>query len=126
MLDKNPKTRITAEELKTHPWMICGPYKESIIIRNQHVIEEREELLLEGTPSSLSSLPSHTSVHSFLDTAFDSFPSYKSCLSICQEEPKSSLDKFDLCRCFSSNSIDVVSDVIWTDEESSSDSINQV
>ncbi|KAL0249015.1 hypothetical protein GEMRC1_004249 [Eukaryota sp. GEM-RC1] len=122
MLDKNPKTRITAEELKTHPWMVCGPYKESITISDQDEIDEREKLLT-GSPSSVSSLPSHSSVRSFLDKAFapltiDSFPSYKSCRSFYQEEVKSPLDKFDLYRCFSSSSIDVVSDEDWTDEES--------
>ncbi|KAL0249680.1 hypothetical protein GEMRC1_004909 [Eukaryota sp. GEM-RC1] len=69
MLDKNPKTRITAEELKTHPWMVCGPYKESITIRDQEVIDERQQHL-----SSHNSVHecSSTCIHRLLPTVFRS------------------------------------------------------
>ncbi|KAL0249254.1 hypothetical protein GEMRC1_004487 [Eukaryota sp. GEM-RC1] len=67
MLDKNPKTRITAEKLKTHPWMIYGPYNESITIINQEVFAERSRLL---SPHNSVHECSSTCIHRLLPTVF--------------------------------------------------------
>ncbi|KAL0251814.1 hypothetical protein GEMRC1_001026 [Eukaryota sp. GEM-RC1] len=72
MLDKNPKTRITAEQLKVHPFVLHGPYKSSITIRDTHVVDQRLSLL--STHHSVHNCSS-TCIHRLLPTVFRSLES---------------------------------------------------
>ncbi|KAL0243204.1 hypothetical protein GEMRC1_005765 [Eukaryota sp. GEM-RC1] len=122
IFDKNPKTRITANELMTHPWIIHGPYNDSITVTDPEVVGEREKLLNRPTPS----LQHDSSVHSLLEKAFaplsiDTFSSSRSPSAFDQDDRKSPIEKFDLYDCLSARSIAFVSDVDWTDGESVGD-----
>ncbi|KAL0251353.1 hypothetical protein GEMRC1_000566 [Eukaryota sp. GEM-RC1] len=73
MLDKNPKTRITAEQLKTHPFVIHGPYKCSVTIEDQAVVEQRRALLSSHDSAHKCS---STCIHRLLPTVFKSEPNF--------------------------------------------------
>ncbi|KAL0243275.1 hypothetical protein GEMRC1_005836 [Eukaryota sp. GEM-RC1] len=122
IFDKNPKTRITANELMTHPWIIHGPYNDSITVTDPEVVGEREKLLNGPTPS----LQPDSSVHSLLEKAFaplsiETLSSSRSPSAFDEDDRKSPLEKFDLYDCLSARSIAFVSDVDWTDGESVGD-----
>ncbi|KAL0251741.1 hypothetical protein GEMRC1_000953 [Eukaryota sp. GEM-RC1] len=72
MLDKNPKTRITAEQLKVHPFVLHGPYKCSVTIRDQEILNQRKALL---SPHDSVHNCSSACIHRLLPTVFQSIES---------------------------------------------------
>ncbi|KAL0251208.1 hypothetical protein GEMRC1_000421 [Eukaryota sp. GEM-RC1] len=69
MMDKNPKTRITAEELMSHPFVLHGPYKSSVTIMDQEVVNLRMGLLSSHDSAHNCST---TCIHRLLPTVFRS------------------------------------------------------
>ncbi|KAL0241364.1 hypothetical protein GEMRC1_006599 [Eukaryota sp. GEM-RC1] len=122
IFDKKPKTRTTANELMTHPWIIHGPCNDSITVTDPEVVGEREKLLNGSSPS----LQPDSSLHSLLEKALapPSIGTHSSCRSVVsfeEEERMSPLEQFNLSDCLSSRSTAFVSDFDWTDGESVGD-----
>ncbi|KAL0250996.1 hypothetical protein GEMRC1_000210 [Eukaryota sp. GEM-RC1] len=69
MMDKNPKTRITAYELMSHPFVLHGPYKSSVTILDQEVVNQRIGLLSSHDSAHTCST---TCIHRLLPTVFRS------------------------------------------------------
>ncbi|KAL0242559.1 hypothetical protein GEMRC1_005122 [Eukaryota sp. GEM-RC1] len=106
----------------THPWIIHGPYNDSITVTDAAVVGEKEKLFNGPTPS----LQPDSSVHLLLEKAFAPLSidtlSVSRSPSICdQDDRKSPLEKFDLYDCLSARSNAFVADVDWTDGESVDD-----